>query len=544
MRPLKRIPILVLACLSALLPSGRARAEDTKGKWQFGFGLSYYSTVDFIRSNSDLAIAGEVVGEDGLPAVGSVDERPDINIQNQPSIRDDFKVDFSASYGLTRWLALEAAVSYLNAPVGNIEFFTRNVTQELSGAPTNTLVRSCGPNLGKDCWTYTPQQSSEIKNNKFLTVGTMTEIPIHLSALIRFRPESPFDPYIGMGFGYIMTNLKTSDEFNRTAAFFADPAFRVTAADEGEFTLTNRCRRENGGPCNDFNPGPLEANIRDTWEWHAIGGVDYYMSDRFSVYVDTRYVWTSGAVDIRTDSAHQVRFAVIDEGFLLLKRQGNGTTPYDPENPSSWFLWEDIGVEANRDFQDNVCPKMEDGITSQCRRSGYLETEDKNMSGALDDRCENPDDFCEDIGILYQLLPGSRDVDESLRINCPLCRENGVLDTEDANGNGFLDRFLLYGIDICTTPQGAGNPRCTGPLPAQPSYVWPEGCPQRPDQLAPFMTLTESGCPPFPPVDPETLQRPNVGTTVADNAADTFIVQGGKIRLGGFSLGVGFKFTF
>ena len=101
MRPLKRVAVLALVGFSWLAGSSRALAEDTKGKWQFGFGLSYFSTVDYIRSNADLAIASGIVDQNGLPSVGSVDERPDINIMNQASIRDDFKLDFSASYGLT-----------------------------------------------------------------------------------------------------------------------------------------------------------------------------------------------------------------------------------------------------------------------------------------------------------------------------------------------------------------------------------------------------------------------------------------------------------
>ncbi|MBI1950769.1 MAG: hypothetical protein HYS34_05315, partial [Acidobacteria bacterium] len=200
-------------------------------------------------------------------------------------------------------------------------------------------------------------------------------------------------------------------------------------------------------------------------------------------------------------------------------------------------------------FQDNVCPKKPDG-SSMCRNSGYLETEDKNMTGAVDERCDFEGDFCEDEGVLYQLLPGSRDVDESMKIDCPLCAGNHVLDTEDANGNGFLDRFLLFGVDICTTPQGVGHPRCLedGFNNLTYNFVWPEGCSQDPATLGPFSQLTETGCPPFPPVsvDPVSgaVTRPHVQTTANDNAADTFIVQGGKIRMGGFSLGVGFKFTF
>jgi hypothetical protein len=135
----------------------------------------------------------------------------------------------------------------------------------------------------------------------------------------------------------------------------------------------------------------------------------------------------------------------------------------------------------------------------------------------------------------------------------PDCAHNHILDTEDANSNGYLDRFLVYGIDICTTDRAAGNPRCGCGGPGQPAcptnnnnvtYIWPQGCPQNEQQIAPYASLTESGCPAFAPVDPTSGTRPTLGTTVADDAADTIIIQGGRIRMGGFGLGIGFKFTF
>src|SRR5262245_54477813 len=543
--------------------SSQALAEDTKGKWQFGFGISYYSTVDYIRSNADIALAEGVVGDNGLPSVGSVDERPDINIQNEASIRDDFKLDFNASYGLTRWLALETGVSYMSASVGNIEFYTRNVHQGVT-SQTNTLVSACGPDPSSpgNCWQWTPQQPDEIRNNNFLPVGTITEIPIHLSGLIRFRPESPFDPYIGVGFGYIIADLSTGDDFNKVASGFSDPNFTVSVASEGEFTVNGRCNREGfpiGIDCTEFHPKTLEANVSDTWEWHAIGGVDYYTSEHFSVYVDARYYWTSGSVDIRTDRAHQVRFAVDDSGTLILatRRYKNATPgdPFGPGDPASGdFLWEDTGVPANQAFH-TMCP--------ECQGNGTLETEDKNQNGSLDDRCDPniPNDFCEDEGTLYRLPPGSRDVNESMKMTCPDnnhdgvpdCAHNHILDTEDANNNGYLDRYIVYGYDICTTDRAAGNPRCGCGGPGQPAcptnnnnvtYIWPQGCPQNEQQIAPYASLTETGCPPFAPIDPTSGTRQTLGTTVADDAADTVIIQGGRIRMGGFGLGIGFKFTF
>jgi outer membrane protein W len=572
MRPLKRIAVLAFVGLSWLAGSSRVLAEDTKGKWQFGFGLSYFATTDYIRSNADLAIASGVTGscgEGALCPVGSTDDRPDINIMNQASIHDDFKLDFRASYGLTRWLAVEAAASYMNAPVGNIEFYNRNTTQGIS-APNDTTTSgvnsACGPEAASlsHCWEWTPGAPDEVKRNTMLPVGTITEIPIHLSGLIRFRPESPLDPYIGLGFGYIMTNLKKGDEFNRTAALplFSDPAAKVSVGDEGEYNINNRCLRENGGSCTNFHPGPLEANVKNAWEWHAVGGVDYYMSDHMSVYVDARYVWTSGSIDIRTDGAHQVRFGINDPGALMLQVQGKPGTTYNADDKSTWYLWEDIGVEANRHFHEAICP--------ECKGDGFLETEDKNLSGAFDPQCPTAaSPFCEDEGWLYQVPPGTRTLnrdalDQAVRIPCLACAHNNTFDTEDTNGNGYLDRYLVYGLDLCSTPEGVGNSRCSTTVPSH-RYVWPQGCSQSPETLGPFQSLKESGCPPFliphtlpDPNDPTNpnkcliddvtqqckLVYPSIGGTGSDDSADTIIIQGGRIRMGGFALGVGFKFTF
>ena len=620
MRPLKRVSggLLALVAIGSLVPLSPAVAEDTKGKWQFGFGLSYMATVDYIRSNADVAYATTVRGPSGeLANVAYVDERPDANILNQPSIRDDFKLDFSASYGLTRWLALEAAVSYLEAPVGNIEFFNKDVHQGLTGNGNASTEAQCGPFVNSVCYEYTGMLPNDHKHNSFLPVGQLREIPIHLSGLIRFRPESPLDPYIGAGFGYIMTKLTTSSQFNETADVVSN--MRVATASEGEFTV-NRCNRE-GLPidvgCTDFRPGPLQAQVRNAYEWHAVGGVDYYATDHFSVYVDARYVWTSGALDIRTDGAHQVRFGVSDPGRLLVMRRlyksndpsyafaaSDPSHFLDPGDPASGpYLWEDFGVPANRQFQQDICPQFAPGDPregqSMCQDSGFLETEDKNGNGNLDTRCDGPGgefNYCEDEGYLYRLQPGSRNVDEAMRIDCPNCYHNqspndgrdGVhgtaddvlsrsvsvgpdgipqtsddgFDTEDANGNGYLDRYLVFGVDICTTPQGVGHPRCIedNVNDNRRNFVWPEGCSRDPQTLGPFQALTETGCPPFlvarqrfladgvtPARDSQgrpIYDRGSVQTTVNDNAADTYIIQGGKIRMGGFSLGLGFKFTF
>src|SRR5437867_9374771 len=144
MRRLRFVRFLTVFLLLGALQASHVQGEDTKGKWQFGFGLSYFSTTDYIRSNSDLAFSTGVPMGNGLPPVTSIDERPDINILNQASIADDFKLDVSASYGLTRWLAVEAAAGYQKSAVGNPEFFSNFPTQSL-GVP-----QAAGPFCGPD----------------------------------------------------------------------------------------------------------------------------------------------------------------------------------------------------------------------------------------------------------------------------------------------------------------------------------------------------------------------------------------------------------
>jgi opacity protein-like surface antigen len=536
-RPAKAVGILTLAAIAALLPSSMVRAEDTKGKWQFGFGLSYFSTTDYIRSNADLAISTGIVDENGLPTVRSVDERPDINILNEPTIKDDFRIDFNASYGLTRWLALEAAVGYYNGPVGDIEYFSEDKFIGVK-EPVDAGFGGCGPDMDARCMNFNPDPTSTaIITNSFVPVGEITQIPVHVSGLIRFRPESPFDPYIGLGIGYIMADLKTGSEFNDVAASIG--GLRVVTASEGEFT--EEARVDKSEPSPGFVPAPPEANVKNAFEWHAAGGVDYYVNERFSFYIDARYVWTSGSVDIRTDGAHQVRFGVEEAGQLLLERRGSVEDP---------FLWEDTGFwdrQTNSplgipcEYADPDNPEQ----MKSCAGDGLFATEEKGqcVNGEIDTACQPPGTglmINEDDGKITLLPPGSFDFGERVgEFECAACADDGQLATEDRNDNQILDRFLLYGVDLCSRPQSAGNPICariTTP-PTEERYTWPGGCPVTSDIMGDHKGFDE-GCPPVPP-----------GTTVTgkssnDDTSDVYLIQGGRIRLGGFSMGVGFKFTF
>jgi outer membrane protein W len=337
------------------------RAEDTRKKWQFGVGFSYWSTDDNIRSNATTAFAPVDPSQaQNLPSVLFSDPRPDANELNEPTIQDNFKFDFHSSFGITRWVALQLDMSYFKGDVGNIEFYSEDKTVPVSffatapntaqGAnqppnPLNPSQSICAPIDGspappgsKPCFTISNQAESVIRRNAFLPVGQITEIPVSVSGLVRFRPESPFDPYVGAGIGYIFTSLDTSSSrigaplvLTSSNSAGSNQVFTLNGFDEvRDFTnglVVDAIRSGARGiltyPCHQtFNPNgcisdparpaggtpltALSASVDDGMEYHLTGGVDYYFSDRWSIYIDARYVWAQSKVKVRINNEEQV----------------------------------------------------------------------------------------------------------------------------------------------------------------------------------------------------------------------------------------------
>jgi opacity protein-like surface antigen len=354
-------------------------AEDTRHKWQFGLGFSYWSTDDSIRSNSATAFAPVDPSQAGnLPPITFSDPRPDANELNEATIHDSFKADFQASYGLTRWVAIRLDLSYFKGDVGNIEYYSEDKTIPVSAIqqapntadpsqpdypnpdndPALRGFKICEPIDGtppvgplvKPCYSLTGGTTNLVKRNAFLPVGSITEAPVSLSGVVRFRPESPFDPYVGAGVGYIFTSLDTaassmSTPLVMTASDISGTNRVVTMKgfqDVENFTnglvvqnIRAGARAVLSYPCHQvsFHPSVctpttdriitsdggtplvgLTASVDSAMEYHLMGGVDYYFTDRWSVYIDARYVWAQSKVSVRIDNQTQVITGIKDYG--------------------------------------------------------------------------------------------------------------------------------------------------------------------------------------------------------------------------------------
>lgn len=339
----------VWAVITLLLVSTSLYAEDTRKKWQIGGGISYWSTMDDIRSNSTTAFAPpNPTQQNFLAPIFYTDPRPDANELNQPTIQDNWKLDLNASFGVTRFFALELSGSYFKGPVGNVEFysedrfFTPSLTQ-IPEDPGNPSTIGCN---AIECYQMkTASDPNRVIRNGFLPVGQITEVPVQLTGVVRFRPESPFDPYVGGGVGYIFTSLDTSNSDIGTPVTISAS---TTAGDSRVVTMRNfddvadytnglmvtsilsGARGVMSYPCKQTSFYPvecqlvqpqggipihaLEASVDSAPEFHLVGGVDYYFTSHLSMYIDGRYLWAQSKVEVRINGENQISAGIKDYG--------------------------------------------------------------------------------------------------------------------------------------------------------------------------------------------------------------------------------------
>lgn len=368
--------LLVAAALTT-----SASAEDLRQRWYFGGNISFLSTTDDIRSNAAIIFTNNF-GDDGIPFTGDPNElqgcggtgqsfsndpfcdpRPDDLLARDNTIEETFRLDLTAGYGLTSHVSLQLDASYFKGDVGPMDAFTRETFPSADPIDPSRLVRF-----------------RDREKDLPLRVGEITEIPVSLTGIVRFRKDSPMNPYIGIGAGIIFTEMDIDPEVgalnNRLAALRI-----VDVGNENGRSITKPSDAALAAAGNIPFRWPATVEVKDAFEWHVVSGAEYFFNDRFSMVFDARYTFADQEVVIDLGGEDQVDLISFSEELF---RSDGSVQIYNPLGQAPNTLCSQAGPTADgcdpnsAGFNGRVRPT---GTSANCPTQGDF---DKN--GQID-RC-------------------------------------------------------------------------------------------------------------------------------------------------------------
>jgi hypothetical protein len=245
-----------LACAA-----GSVRAEEVHKKFRVGLLVGSYNTKDKAPSQ-----AGNVlILTDAQNRFISFleDPRNDSGVFNDLTIQTAPRATLTLSYAFTRRVLLEGSVGYQKGDVGNVEI--QAVFEGMSRA---------------DPFDPFPFQIF------VLPAGEMTQIPVQLTALVRFRPKSVFNPYLGLGVGYTFVGFDPSPELDELSR-------RMDASVGGQARIGGGVFQTINSATTFTDLAGASVDARDTFEWHGVGGVEYTFRKKWSAVAEIRHVRAS-----------------------------------------------------------------------------------------------------------------------------------------------------------------------------------------------------------------------------------------------------------
>lgn len=344
------IPALLSA---ALVCAGPAGAADLKGKWYFGGSLSFLSTTDDIRSNAAI-ILGDF-GDDGVPDTGDANEggtcgvvdpggplgdglfcdpRPDELLAKETAIEETFMLDLTAGFGLSSWLSLQLDAGYFRGDIGPVDAFLRDHFP-VAGNPLNPTILT----RFRDREELIPVQAGEV-----------TEIPIQISGIVRFRKDSPLNPYVGVGAGRIFADVETGDDVHALNGRIESMRLRYAVNEFGERVRLDPFDQNAGQDGRLPFRWPLVLEVEDAYEWHLMGGAEYSLNDRVSLVFDVRYMFADQG--LRLDLAGQDQINIVTFSEKLFRPDGSlhiyNDTPGPPNTLCIDTGFRGIGCDPNQ----------------------------------------------------------------------------------------------------------------------------------------------------------------------------------------------------
>jgi opacity protein-like surface antigen len=311
---------LAAAVAAGLLVIGAsgAQAEEIENKFRISLGVGGYSITD--QAHSPSANVRTLLNTDGTLNSFLFDPRNDSGAFSDFGLEPQKGAIVSVSYGLSRLWFVEASAGYRRGNVGNIE-----VQANFDG-----VIGTAEQPFPFTIFNYNG--------------GTMTQIPVQVTAGIRFRPKASFNPYLAAGFGYDFNSFKPSDDLN---------------------TLSVRLDRSVGAlllvtPNGGFGAlGPSESlsgitvHAPSAPEWHFGGGLEYTVARHWALYLDARYTVYSGKFSMTVNGSNELGISVpADQRFIT---DPGAFGPFGPIQISKGGLIDAGSFVPAPGFPDAIC---------------------------------------------------------------------------------------------------------------------------------------------------------------------------------------------
>ncbi len=296
---MKRSPAswLIVTCAIALIVSLPASAEEIEKKFRASLSIGQYDTRAALTSDSANILTLVDAKEQFVTYIE--DPRNDNAALGYLGARPANRLVATAQYGLNRFFLIEGSVGYEKGDIGSIE-----MQAEFFGVFIEPIERH----------KYTVYN---------LQAGTITKIPVQLTGIARFRPKARFNPYLGFGFGYAAVGFDPSNDLDTLSARMDGLVGGQSSLSPYPATLPNPPAEADYAPMSG-----ARASAGNYWEWHLVGGVEYSVKRKWTVYGDVRYENASNSFSLSFNGSDSVGISVPNRQAL---RTGEiATATYGP----------------------------------------------------------------------------------------------------------------------------------------------------------------------------------------------------------------------
>ena len=297
--------------LVALVCVGQAVAKNTERLWYAGGSVAFHSTQAKVGSNADEA----------------ADPRPDDFADRAMGVEDTASFGLTAGFGLTQRLSLQLDAGYFKGRIGAIDVYLQDTFPKATDSSRPELL-----NAIRRRETGIP-----------VTAGELTEIPVSLSAILRFRRDRTLNPYLAAGAGMIFVEEQEDGDLDKLNARLASLRIKGETSESTSRDLVpekyETLRAQGRIPLT----YPVSVDVDDGFEWHLAAGMEWFFAERASLIADVRYTFATSSLAVDLSGEDQVNFQIYSErlfrpdGSLKIFNSGGvaPNPPSDPNNPSS-----------------------------------------------------------------------------------------------------------------------------------------------------------------------------------------------------------------